>query len=138
MLKSRGVSNIQFTYNNNIQREFRGKNQFVHDPTSIKHNCFSFFVFILFCLLFSCYYNCRHKWLYSCCCQYLATKGEQRELDIEHNKLGNISLLASQEATASHSSELKHFSPKRINTPPFLPLVPGNQVGREEDRPVCN
>ena len=43
---------------------------------------------------------------------------EPRELDTEVNKLGSISLLASQDAVASHCRVLQHF-PKRIDTPPF-------------------
>ena len=48
-----------------------------------------------------------------CYRRFLATKGEQRELDTELNKMGNISLLASQEATASHSRGPQHCAPPR-------------------------
>lgn len=74
--------------------------------------------------------NCYHM--------YLARKKEQKELDTEFNKVGSIKLLLAKKATASHSQGLQHFSPKRINTPPFHPLVPANQVGAGEGRHVSN
>ena len=68
---------------------------------------------------------------------YLARKGEQKELDIEFNKVGSIKLLLAKKLQL-HTKGLQHFSPKKINTPPFHHLVPGNQVRAGEGRHVCN
>ena len=64
--------------------------------------------------------------------QILLKEREQRELDIQFNKLGSINLLASQETTASHPRRLQHLCTKGINTPPFpLPVMNCREAQRE-------
>ena len=81
-----------------------------------------------------------------CCPQYLARKGEGRELDIELNKLGSRSLFASP-GSYSFSHALPYSkgttalcSAKGINTPPSPPLqykiVWGTWEGARPKKPV--